>query len=274
MQEIIFFFVRNKNLLLFLLLFSISVLLTINTHSYHQNKFSTSANAFSGTVYQLRSAVTDYFDLRVQNNLLQQENRMLRQENFVAADSTTKKDSAVAGELFGYIAARVINNSIAKTRNYLTIDKGKQDSVLVDMGVISPRGVVGIVHDRSAQYATVQSVLNTNSQVSAKLKKSGHFGTLVWEGEDPYRNTLIDISSQVEVAVGDTVVTDGKSTIFPEGILIGVIDEVGFEANRDYYKLAVKLATDMTSVEHVYLVHHRDRNEINELESRSEDAEQ
>ena len=274
MQEIIFFFVRNKNLLLFFLLFSISVLLTINTHSYHQNKFSTSANALSGAVYQLRSGVTDYFDLRVQNDLLQQENRRLRQNTSVDSSVTKKNDSVVAGELFGYKAARVINNSIAKTRNYLTIDKGIQDSVLIDMGVVSPRGVVGIVHDRSKRYATVQSVLNTNSQISAKLKKSGHFGTLVWEGEDPYRNTLIDISSQVQVAIGDTVVTDGRSTIFPEGILIGVIDEVGFESNRDYYKLAVKLATDMTSVEHVYLVNHRDRNEINELESRTEDAEQ
>jgi rod shape-determining protein MreC len=274
MQEIIFFFVRNKNLLLFLLLFSISILLTINTHSYHQNKFSTSANDISGKVYQLRSGVTDYFDLRIQNDLLQQENRMLRQGSFLTADSTKKQDSPVTGGLYDYTAARVINNSIAKTRNYLTIDKGEQDNVSIDMGVISPRGVVGIVHDRSKRYATVQSVLNTNSQVSAKLKKSGHFGTLVWEGEDPYRTTLIDISSQVEVAVGDTVVTDGKSTIFPEGILIGVIDEVGFEANRDYYKLAVKLATDMTSVEHIYLVNHRDRNEINELESRTEDAEQ
>ena len=274
MQQIIFFFVRNKNLLLFLLLFTISIVLTINTHAYHQNRFSSSANMFTGTIYNLRSGITDYFDLRLQNDLLQEENRRLRSQLGTAVINVDTVRMAADSGLFYYSMARVINNSVSRTKNYLTIDKGKRDSVLIDMGVVSSNGIVGIVHDRSSGYATVQSVLNTNSQISAKLKSSGHFGTLVWEGTDPYRNTLIDISSQVPVEVGDTVVTDGRSTIFPEGLLVGVIDKIDLEANRDYYRLSVKLATDMTAVEHVYLLSHTDREEILELENRTEDAEQ
>lgn len=274
MQQIIFFFVRNKNLLLFLLLFTVSILLTINTHAYHQNRFSSSANMFTGAIYELRSSITDYFDLRLQNDLLQEENMRLRSSLNTVVETSRSTDSTDKYNLFYYTRARVINNSVSRTKNYLTIDKGKRDSVLIDMGVVSSNGIVGIVHDSSNRYATVQSVLNTNSQISAKLKSSGHFGTLIWEGSDPYRNTLIDISSQVPVEVGDTVVTDGRSTIFPEGFLVGIIDRIDLEANRDYYRLSVKLTTDMTAVEHVYLLSHTDRDEILELESRTEDAEQ
>jgi rod shape-determining protein MreC len=274
MQQIIFFFVRNKNLLLFLLLVTTSIVLTINTHSYHRNKFSTSANVVSGTIFEIRSGITDYFDLNIHNELLQEENRQLRSQLSAVADTLYTTDSLPGEQIFRYTSARVINNSIAKSKNYLTLNKGSRDGIAIDMGVISSNGIVGIVHDLSRGYASVQSVLNTNSQISAKLKATGHFGTLVWEGNDPYHNMLIDISSQVPVKVGDTVVTDGKSTIFPEGVIIGVIDDITHENNRDYYKLAVKLATDMTAVEHVYLVEHSQREEIRELEKLTEDAEQ
>ncbi len=276
MQQIIFFFIRNKNFLLFLLLFIVSLFLTVNSHSFHTNKVATSANFFSGGIYSARQQVLDYFNLKEQNAILVEENNILR--NSIAGD-IDKIGFEVLEEVknvkkFKYVAARVINNSYAKTKNFLTLDKGENDSISIDMGVISSKGVVGIVNSVSSNYATVQSLLNTTSQINAKLKNTTHFGTLIWRGENPYEAILIDIPRQVKIAAGDTIVTDGKSTIFPEGILIGAISEYSLAGNEDYYELTIALFNDMTNVRHVYVIENTDAEEILALEKETEDAQQ
>ena len=174
---------------------------------------------------------------------------------------------------FKYVTARVINNSFSKSKNNLTLNKGSEDGIKTDMGVISSRGVVGIVNSVSANYATVQSVLNTKSQINAKLKNTDHFGTLKWQTKSPYEATLIDIPRQVQLIAGDTVVTDGKSTIFPEGILVGTIKDFELSTNKDYYDVTVLLFNDMTNLRHVYVIENKEAADIILLENAMEDAE-
>ncbi|MCW5518712.1 rod shape-determining protein MreC [Aureitalea sp. L0-47] len=275
MQQIIFFFIRNKNFLLFLLLFTISIFLTVNSHSFHSNKVATSANFFSGGIYSIKENVRDYFNLRTQNNLLVEENNRLRELLSNAGSDMRTADIDSTNVLWNYdfVAARVINNSYSKTKNNLTIDKGSNDSLAIDMGVISSKGVVGIVNSVSANYATVQSVLNTNSQINAKLKNTNDFGTLKWQTGSPYIVTLIDIPRQVQFQLGDTIVTDGKSTIFPEGILIGSIADYKLANNQDYYELSIELFNNMTNIGHVYVIENKAAPEIMELENAVEDVE-
>ena len=236
MQQIIYFFIRNKNFLLFAFLFVVSVLLTIQTHNYHNDKFLSSANAITGGIYELKNNLTEYFLLGKENKDLRQENLMLRQKmeiyhGLLAAPTldTTKTPK------FEYFSARVINNNFSKTKNQLTIDKGKRDSLKIDMGVISSKGLIGIVSDISKNYATVQSILNTKSKINAKLKKSSHFGTLVWNTENPNVVQLIDIPRLATLKKGDTIITGGRSTIFPEGILIGTIKDFHPDKDDNYY---------------------------------------
>ncbi len=276
MQQILFFFIRNKNFLLFALLFFISIALTIDSHSYHKSKVVTSANFLSGGIYSIKSRITDYFDLREQNELLTRENKRLRSrlENGGILNSENTVDSMSVDSNYTFVTARVINNSYANTKNYLTLDKGFNDSLKVDMGVISPQGVVGIMNSVSNNYASVQSVLNTNSQVVAKFKKSNHFGTLVWNTREPNIVQLTEIPRLAPVALGDTIVTDGKSTIFPAGILIGKVKRFDREEGDDYFQIDVELFTDMTSVKHVYVVSQRDAPEIKALEKAVENEDQ
>jgi rod shape-determining protein MreC len=275
MQQIIFFFIRNKNFLLFLLLFTTSVLLTINSHSFHSNKVATSANFLSGGIYSIKQNFRDYFKLKSQNDILVEENKRLRQllSNPQPGANTNSLDSTNILWKYNFVAAGVINNSYSKSKNNLTLDRGLKDSIGIDMGVISSRGVVGIVNSVSRNYATVQSVLNSNSQINAKLKNTDHFGTLVWQNVSPFEATLIDIPRQVEFSVGDTIVTDGKSTIFPEGILIGSIKDYKLALNEDYYELTISLFNDMTNVRHVYVIRNKDASEIKQLENALENVE-
>lgn len=276
MQQILFFLIRNKNFLLTLFLFFISFALTIQSHSFHKNKFINSANFFSGRVYSIKSNITSYFNLRDENNLLLEENARLRIQlgsYSSVASSTRNIDTIVMLSKFQYVTAKVINNSYSKSKNTLTINKGTQMDIAIDMGVISSKGLIGIIKNTSANYATVQSILNINSQINTKLKNSNHFGSLVWNTENPNRVQLIDIPRFATFKVGDTIITGGKSTIFPEGILVGTINDYLLNEDKNSYTLNIKLFNDMTSLNHVYIIKNRDAEEINILEKETDDAE-
>jgi rod shape-determining protein MreC len=236
---------------------------------------ATSANFFSGGIYSIKQNVRDYFNLRTQNDLLVEENNRLRELLSNSGSPVQKEiiDSTNVLWNYDFVSARVINNSYSKTKNNLTIDKGSNDGLAIDMGVISSKGVVGIVNSVSANYATVQSVLNTNSQINAKLKNTNDFGTLKWQADNPFTATLIDIPRQVQFQLGDTIVTDGKSTIFPEGILIGSIADYKLARNQDYYELSIELFNNMTNIGHVYVIENKAAAEIKELENALEDVE-
>lgn len=274
MQQIIYFFIRNKNSLLFAFLFIVSILLTIQTHNYHNDKFLSSANAFTGGIYKLQSNLGQYFYLSKENQDLHEENLRLHQElEMYQRQIDPPSLDSVKIPKFEYLSASVINNNYSKTKNQLTLDKGKKDSIEIDMGVISSKGLIGIISDVSKNYATVQSILNTKSRINAKLKSSSHFGTLIWNTEDPNVVQLIDIPRLATLHKGDTVITGGRSTIFPEGILIGTIQDYHPDKDDNYYYVNVKLFNDMTSLQYVYLIQNNEAEEIIDLEKRNEDAE-
>ena len=276
MQQIIFFFIRNKNFLLFAVLFTISIALTVQTHNYHNDKFISSANFVTGGIYSYKNDISDYLTLGKENKELLQENLMLRKklDQFKEVVVFEKLDSTVLPNKYEYFTARVINNNYSKTKNQLTLDKGSKDSITIDLGVISSKGIVGIVSDVSENYSTVQSILNTKSRINAKLKKSSHFGSLIWNTKDPNVVQLIDIPRLAELEKGDTIITGGRSTIFPEGILIGTVKDFRLDNDDNYYYVNVNLFNDMTALEHVYLIENNDAVEILELEKGVEDAEQ
>ena len=275
MQQILFFLIRNKNFLLTLFLFLISFALTIQSHSFHKNKFINSANFFSGGIYSIKNNITDYFNLIEENNILLEENARLRMHlgSFSELSSINNIDSTKSFSKFQFETAKVINNSYSKSKNILTLDKGSQSGIAIDMGVISSNGLIGIIKNTSAKYATVQSILNINSQINAKLKNSNHFGSLIWNTKDPNIVQLIDIPRLAPIIVGDTIITGGKSTIFPEGVLVGTIYSSIINEDKNSYTINIKLFNDMTSLKHVYIINNKDTEEIKTLEKESDDAE-
>ena len=274
MQQILFFFIRNKNFLLFTLLFSISIFLTIQTHAYHKNRFVNSSKYLTGSIYSLKSSITSYFSLKKENILLIEENIRIRKELESYRNNITiyAIDTASIYSKYYFSHAKVINNSFSKTKNKLTINKGINDHLKTDQGVVTSKGIVGIIDNVSNKYATIQSILNTNSQINAKLKKSKHFGSLIWNTEDPYLVQLIDIPRLAPVKIGDTIVTGGKSTIFPEGILIGKVKDFRLTEDKNSKYLNIELFNDMTNLEHIYVIRNQDSNEIINLEKETNDA--
>jgi len=273
-RQIIFFFIRNKNFLLFALLFIISVAFTIRSHSFHKSKYVSSANFFSGGIYSATSSVSSYFNLKSENQKLLDENIRLRMllDSAVSNPTTQSLDSTILSSQYKYTPAIVINNNYGKTKNTITIKKGAKDGIQLDFGVITSKGIIGIVNSVSANYATVQSILNTNSQINAKLKKSEHFGFLEWDTKNANVAQLTQIPRLAPIKEGDTIVTGGKSTIFPKGILIGTIKDFEITAD-DSYLINISLFNDMTNLGHVYVIENKDAEEILNLEEAVNDAE-
>src|SRR5690606_31084958 len=167
---------------------------------------------------------------------------------------------------FKLFNAKIIKNSFHKKDNYLTIKGGKVNGVKKDMGVINSKGVIGIVENVSKNYATIQSILNTHSKISAKISNTNHFGTIIWDGKNTGYVQLVDIPKLAVLRKGDSIVTGGISTIFPENIPVGAVDKVFTSKNSNFYTINVRLFNDMTSIGSVYLIENINIEEINQLE--------
>lgn len=281
MQQIINFLIRNKNNLLFLVLLSFSLFLTVQSHSFQKSKFINSANFFTGGVYSWTSNLENYFHLEEYNSQLLEENRRLRTRlhmdsdslidplNLAMADSLTL-DSLLTAD-YRIRTAKVINNNFSGQNNYITIKAGRTDSISSDMGVITSDGIVGIVENLSANYATVISLLNANSRINAQLKNSEHYGTLIWDGQNPNVVQLIDVPRLAPVSRGDTIITGGRSLIFPKGVPVGQIEDYTLDQSESYYTIDIRLFNDMTSIGHVYIIEHTQKEEISQLENLSQD---
>lgn len=271
MQQIINFIFKNSHRMLFLLLFIISIVLTIQSHTYHKSKIVSSANFLSGTFYSEVNNVKEYFDLKTQNDELALENARLKGLLFNMKDTTKLPSIAdLKGiDKTSIIISKVINNCYNSQENFITINSGFKQNIKPDMGVINSLGIVGVIENTSANYATVFSILNVKSKTSAKLKKSNHFGSLIWNGKNAGFAQLIDIPRLASVKKGDTIVTSGQSTTFPENINIGTVYKIYVDDLTNYYTVDIKLFNDMTSLGHVYVIKNKDKEEIQLLEKKS-----
>ncbi|MGB5498470.1 MAG: rod shape-determining protein MreC [Maribacter sp.] len=265
MQQIINFIIRYKNFLLYIFLLIISLAFTIRSHSYHQSSFFNSSNWIAGNIYDISHGITTYFDLDEENERLLLENKRLKDELFnkealseIKIDSSNIKYTVVSGQ--------VIKNSYADLRNYITINRGKKDSVKQDMGVITDLGILGIVENTSNKFATVQSILNENSNINAKIKNTNHFGSLIWDAQTYNVVQLIDIPRLVPLTIGDTIVTGAMSSIFPENIPIGTIKKFDLNISNSFYRIDVALFNDMTNIKNVYIINNLDRKEVLKLQ--------
>ena len=269
MQQIINFVIRNKTFLMFLLLFVMSLSLTIQSHSYHKSKFISSTNFLSGGIYSTVHNIKAYFNLKHENEILIEENNQLKSilYNKKRIDESNPIDDSSDHKTFEFKTATVIKNSYSNTKNYLTLDKGQKDGMKQDLGVITSKGIVGIIDKTSQNYSRVISILNTKSRINAQLKASNHIGSLIWNKKSPEFAQVIDVSKFAPVRAGDTIITGGQSTIFPKGIPIGTIDTFSLDISGDTYTINVKLFNDMTNIGHVYVITNTDSQEIKSLQA-------
>ena len=272
MRSLIRFFQKHHMLFIFLVLEGIGGFLLLQNNYIQRIAFVKATDAVSGSIYELISDWRDYLHLREQNRQLQEENTKLRNmlpEAFYASNnSRIVDDNTQKHRQYVYLSAKVVNNSVNKQFNIITLDRGRNEGIAPDMAVIGPEGIVGIVYGVSDNFSTVLPVINRNFRVSVKFKKNNHFGSLSWNGRSYRYATLNEIPLHVPVSKGDTLVVSGYSDSFPEGVPVGVVEKVE-QKDGSFYTLDVLLATDFRQLHFVTVVEDLMKTEKHNLEQQT-----
>ena len=273
MKTLFAFLWRHYFFFLFLILEIISFIFIVN-HSYYQRAtIISSANGITGYVYSTTSSITSYFGLKKANNELAEENARLRSLESVVLLATDTlqhfREDSTHKQLYRYINAKVISNSISKRNNYLLLNKGLSQGVGKDMAVITPKGVVGIVKNVSLNFSSVLSVLHKQTRISAKIKKNNQLGTLIWQGTNYRIGTVKDIPAHIQLNIGDTITTSGFSYIFPEEIPIGSINEYYIREGDNFYTIKLDFFVDYNNLLNVMVVDNLMKKEQDSLAKKS-----
>lgn len=275
MKDLIDFLRRYSRWLVFIVYVTLSCVLLSRSDPYRHHLWLTSASTVAGAVHDAGSSISSYFNLRSTNDDLNRRNAALEAEVLNLREElgrmrlegyTDTMPTPEGVDHFDFIVANVINNSIHRPYNYITIDRGTADGVTAELGVIDHSGVVGTVSVAGPHYARVISLLNPNFRLSCKIKGSEHFGSLVWDGNDPSVALLEELPRHTVFTTGDTVVTSGFSAVFPAGLPVGVIIDDTDNHKENFFTLRVKLFADFSRLSDVQVVVNNRRAEVLEVE--------
>lgn len=275
MKRLIQFVFRNIHWLLFCIFIYLSVLLIVNNNQFQRSKYLQAMRETTGSVRAATSGISSYLHLKSVNaELAEQLAQLTAEVQDYRLRSGGVPDGGAAGAavdslLYSFIPAKVINNSVALRENYITLNKGALDGIRADMGVLSPSGVVGVVVNTSPHFSTVISLLNTKYRLNGKIRQNDYYGPLMWDGKDPQFSFLTEIPRYADYQIGDTIVTSGYSTVFPQGIPVGAIVEVRKQRDDNYRSLRIRLFTNFSNLSEVMVVANRLQKEQKELEEQT-----
>ncbi|MFA6950840.1 MAG: rod shape-determining protein MreC [Lentimicrobiaceae bacterium] len=258
MRHILAFIWKYNFFFLFLVLEILSITILVNRSYFQRSVVTNLTDSITGSVNNAYSSVTGYFYLKKENERLAMENAMLwknLKKGQVTTDTLTiHLEDTLNRQNYSFTVAKVISNSTNQRNNYIMLNKGKRHGIKPDMAVMSPQGIVGTVVSVSDNFSWVMSILNKYSKVSARINRLDQMGTVVWQGNNPNLGTLTDIPSHVKVKIGDTITTSGYSHIFPEGIMVGRVNNIQVKGGEHFYDIQFKFSADFNSLTYVYVI--------------------
>ena len=262
MRNFINFFIEKIDKIVFLVLIIISFSFIINRNFFQNSKFNFFTNNIISYVNNQTKQINNYLNLKSDNKRLKSENLALKiQLNSVGIPS----NNAYKPKNYNYNIAEIISNSIKHSRNYLIINKGSNDSVKLDDGLVTNNGIIGIINKVSPKYSTAISILNSDIKINSKIKRTNHFGSLQWNGKNHKIMTLFDIPKSANIKINDSVVSGGMSLIFQKDIPIGKVKNIELKEDSNYYVIDVELFEDLSSLSSVYITSNYDKNELKTL---------
>ena len=267
MRNFINFFIEKFDKIVFLIFLIISFSLILNRNFFQNSKINFFSNGIISSINNQTKQINNYLNLRYENANLKRENLELKIKlNSILKDSSI---NYYKGE-YKIKIADIVSNSIKYSKNFLIINKGYNDSVKLDDGLITNEGIVGIINQVSPKYSTAISILNSDLKINAKIKRTNHFGSLQWKGKNHKIMTLYDIPKSANIKINDSVVSGGMSFIFQENIPIGKIKNINLKENSNYFIIDVELFEDFSSLRSVYIISNSNKGELDNLNVNNE----
>ncbi len=265
-------FSKNGLFVFFIFLQLIALVLIFSRNSMQQSWIAGQSAAFNSWVSGYIDEGASYLKLKQTNDQLVSQNKALMEQLYgknAGSHPEFRKvhDTIGGGQIYTFVDGDIVYNSINRKDNYFTINRGKRDGVFPKMGVMAPTGIAGIVINTTDSYALVQSILSVNKiKINASLKSSGYFGTLTWPGTDSRVMHLADIPKYVSIKIGDTIVTDGKSAIFPQGVMIGKVAGYEVDSKTGFWDISVELSEQMGNLSKIFVVKNLKKAEVSKIE--------
>jgi rod shape-determining protein MreC len=261
MRNLLVFITKYSAFFLFLIFEVCSLIIYIKYNSFQKATFINSSNEFTGNLYLRVNKFYRYLSLNEVNDSLANENTRLRNQLkssfYIDTLNKHKVRDSVYKQQYEYIVARVINNSVNRSNNYITINRGSKQGVEKGMGVICNQGIVGKVVNVSNHFAVIQSLLHKDSQFSAMLANNKEIGYIEWgEDFDPRKGVLKDVSNNAQPKLGELVVTSGYS-LFPQGMPIGRISNLHTKTGGVFLNMEVTFTVDFTKLQYVNVVENK-----------------
>jgi len=273
MEKLLSLLINRRAEVLTLFLLVIGLGLTVTAETPQRVKWLSSSSKVAGSVYQIKANLENYFELKKVNKRLSDENANLRQALYQSQFEKALIEGTFGNtdtlNKFVVSPAKVIKNSVIREKNLITLNKGGKEGIVQDMGVISDKGVVGVVENTSDHFTTVISLLHSELSINASLKNTKHFGSLIWDTKTIDRCILVDLPKISNIQIGDTIVTGGMSSVFPAGIPIGQVSAYSVPNNSSFYKAEVRLFNDMSNLDQVYVIKNTLKEEQVSLENPS-----
>ncbi|MBN1159550.1 MAG: rod shape-determining protein MreC [Bacteroidales bacterium] len=270
MRKLLRFLIQNHFIILFLLLESFSLFLLFSTNPYQKFAFYRFSHGIINHISTRISNLEDYLFLYRENKELLEENTKLYNQLASSYSGTTAKtaDRLIQGstDKYLYVSARIINNTVNNQYNYITINKGSRDLIEPEMAVICNDGIVGYTKAVSMNFTIVLPALNLDFIVSGKIKKNGYYGPVSWNGLNANIMTLVDIPHHVALNRGDTIITSGYGGIFPEGYLIGTVQDFRLKGGN-YFEIDLTLSPDFRKLENVQVIRYHAKQELDSLQN-------
>ena len=269
MRNFLLFIAKFHAFFLFVILEIAALHFTFQSNTFHADFLFNTSKEYSGMWFEKRDEVTEYWKLKEKNEQLQQENARLLElkHNLYSNAKDTNRIKDVITDQFTFIPGKIINLTNQKNYNYITIDKGLNEGVEKNQGIVNPTGVVGIVTNVSSNYALGMSINNLNTQISVKHESSNALANLKWKGGGEHVHVVENLTRTARAQVGDTLITSGFSSIFPANIPVATISKVNSIKGSGFYLIEAKEIVDMRKLEYVYLIRRKDRQEIDSLQT-------
>lgn len=266
MYNLIRFIKINQFILLFLLIEGFSIYLLIANNSYQASSVIKFTAQKTGFIYEFSDSFYSYIGLKKINDHLVKENAKLY--SLLKNQSSFNDSLIVETKDYLYYPAKIINNSVHKRNNFITINKGKRHGIKEGMGVITKKAVIGVIYSVSQHYSIAISLLHRKSAIGIQLKKNNHNGILKWNGFEYRSANINNFPNHIPINTGDTIVTNSHSIIFPEGIPIGKINKITKDKNRGFLNVKVDLFEDFNQTKYVYIINSNKNEEQKKLEKK------
>jgi rod shape-determining protein MreC len=272
MRKLFKFLRKFRDFLIFFVLQIIVLGFFFNSRNYHKAQLFNTSSVFISWFVEKKHNITQHFDLEETNEKLMAENAYLRsmmpQSFYQLQDRIYYINDTLYKQQYEYTPAEVLHTTVTKRDNYFTIDKGSLTGIKEGMGVMAKEGIVGFVFSVNEKYATVKTVLSDNINIPVKLKKNNEHWLLKWEGSDNQIAQVNGVNRDIDIAVGDTVVTRAGKGMFPSGVMVGIVDELISEDGKPTWNVNIRLSVDFSSVTYVYVIKNLYQQEQSELELR------